>query len=758
MRHRLIASTCVLFLISVHLLFVQSNGRKLSRVADDLVGELQAIAKLSDLLRLHGFRSQETMQLLQPDDPDLLEILNTRKDYTLSEEELIRKKVASFFKLNTTAIGEKLQLLLRAHENMKHMYAANKNVIRSRNRTSQDIGVDCGRHRARYCSVCARKRTHSRKDCGGECVMSASGECVLKTATTAVKNDPQENWPAEGTFKKYFVEDVKRWLHQRDTSRCVRRKVLNGNCRRYTETNLGFDPFLGWVHSVRECQQLCANHSSGACEFFHLYKNGACFWRGGDMKEECTSSHGSGFLGPANCSGPLRGSIENHDVVFVGGPHFSGTSIVNKLLGQSDHASIMHDTGVAEDEGQHLQHVYPSATRCGGMAFGCNHDAHLTETSALLTPEATESILDSWGPHWNISKRILVEKSPPNVAHLRFLQRLFDRANRTFFVMTTRHPIGLLHGRIPTLGMSTKSLETRYKRVTAARLVKLLVSKLQCGLALHRTLLRDSFLTRNLRIYQIEHFMDNIHAGIQDISEFLSVDDIQENVVIGGVEPHKVKGNKTLLTPREHFLLHYPGHPSIIKLEAEHCPQSCNGFSCDEILAMAKSDPTLELGSNRLSCGFFERFFDCDCTNCACVATREETEKEKKAKLSEIKSKKIHDHHFHRSQQQSVNAEHVTTVPSFMLNDVHAEYGDMHHASRKLYLWGNRKQVRLDPQLTWNWMPAWLAILKDLRTPTSIQPHDIVTAVNMTELSRWVWAQVFIHEAQLLEDYEELLG
>jgi hypothetical protein len=94
---------------------------------------------------------------------------------------------------------------------------------------------------------------------------------------------------------------------------------------------------------------------------------------------------------------------------------------------------------VPEDEGQHLQDVYPTAGRLGGAGrFALNPESHRTEHSPLVNDESRERLLASWGRYWDDSKRVLVEKSPPNVISARFLRALFPSSR---FVMVVRHPI-----------------------------------------------------------------------------------------------------------------------------------------------------------------------------------------------------------------------------------------------------------------------------------------------------------------------------
>ena len=73
-------------------------------------------------------------------------------------------------------------------------------------------------------------------------------------------------------------------------------------------------------------------------------------------------------------------------LVFVGGLHRIGTTPLARCLAAHPQISGFEHTGVEEDEGQHLQTVYPPARAHGGPGrFALSAAAHLTETSPLLT-------------------------------------------------------------------------------------------------------------------------------------------------------------------------------------------------------------------------------------------------------------------------------------------------------------------------------------------------------------------------------------
>lgn len=150
-----------------------------------------------------------------------------------------------------------------------------------------------------------------------------------------------------------------------------------------------------------------------------------------------------------------------HDFVFIGGVHRSGTTILADCIGDHPEVSGLSDTGVPMNEGQFLQNVYaPAGTKrklwpirylspilptsfktrgYGGPGrFGFDPGSHLTENSPLVSPANAQSITRAWKPYWELDRRVLLEKSPPNLLRTRFLQALFPRSA---FIILLRHPI-----------------------------------------------------------------------------------------------------------------------------------------------------------------------------------------------------------------------------------------------------------------------------------------------------------------------------
>ena len=107
------------------------------------------------------------------------------------------------------------------------------------------------------------------------------------------------------------------------------------------------------------------------------------------------------------------------------------------MIGNLKEVSKFENTGFPEDEGQFLQSVMPLKDEFilpGRFAF--NKDAHFTEKSSLLLKK--DLLFDEWCNKWDMSKEVLLEKSPPNIIRTRFLQEVFPNS---MFITIIRHPI-----------------------------------------------------------------------------------------------------------------------------------------------------------------------------------------------------------------------------------------------------------------------------------------------------------------------------
>ena len=139
--------------------------------------------------------------------------------------------------------------------------------------------------------------------------------------------------------------------------------------------------------------------------------------------------------------------VRAHHFVFLGGLHRSGTTLLFRMLREHPEVSGFENNKVREewlapeDEGQFLQTVYPPAVFFGGPGkFAFAPEAHMTEESELLTPENKTLLAKQWFPFWDLNKRFLLEKSPPNLIWMRFLQSVFPGSS---YVAIERHPVAV---------------------------------------------------------------------------------------------------------------------------------------------------------------------------------------------------------------------------------------------------------------------------------------------------------------------------
>jgi hypothetical protein len=192
-----------------------------------------------------------------------------------------------------------------------------------------------------------------------------------------------------------------------------------------------------------------------------------------------------------------------HRLVFVGGLHRSGTTLLGRLIAQHPQVSGFAETGVPADEGQHLQTVYPTAKAHGGPGrFGFDGAAHLTEKSDLCTPKNAARLIESWTAHWDLTKPLLVEKSPPNLVRTRFLQGLFPDAS---FIVILRHPIAV-------------SLATQRWSQTSLR------SLLRHWLVCHETMADDRPHVERLLALTYEELVDDPAACLDRVFDFLAIE------------------------------------------------------------------------------------------------------------------------------------------------------------------------------------------------------------------------------------------
>ena len=209
----------------------------------------------------------------------------------------------------------------------------------------------------------------------------------------------------------------------------------------------------------------------------------------------------------------MRRPWSDHELLFISGLHRSGTTQLNATLSSHPEVSGFQDTGAPHDEGQHLQEVYPTARQHGGPGqFAFDPAAHLTEDSPLATPENAERLFEQWSRHWDLGRRVLVEKSPPNLIRMRFLQALFPDAR---FVVVLRHPV--------VTALATQKLATTWWMRRTFRAAQL-DDTLRHWFAAHRLMMEDLPAVRSRHVVRWEDLCRDTPGSLRGIAEFAGID------------------------------------------------------------------------------------------------------------------------------------------------------------------------------------------------------------------------------------------
>ncbi|CAM9993956.1 unnamed protein product, partial [Sphacelaria rigidula] len=259
--------------------------------------------------------------------------------------------------------------------------------------------------------------------------------------------------------------------------------------------------------------------------------------------------------------------IAGHTFLFVGGPHRGGTTILWKCLREHPLISGFGDrVGTDYSEGIFLQSVYPtfgiggekvhpvgrpttrrrSALAAGvenarGLgAYGFNPNHHLTEED--VTPRARTVLMNEWGYLWDLSRPVLMEKSPPNMIISTFLQEIFSAGDhprvdetaqtqmavpggkydgsdggsttRARFLFISRHPIAnaLALAKYLAGGLGSDGLPDMFEQV-----LHWVVS--------HEIMREDMERLEHARVIRFEDFVLDPQGHLAEIVEWLDVKD-----------------------------------------------------------------------------------------------------------------------------------------------------------------------------------------------------------------------------------------
>jgi len=195
--------------------------------------------------------------------------------------------------------------------------------------------------------------------------------------------------------------------------------------------------------------------------------------------------------------------MSEHTYVFIGGLHRSGTTLLARLLADHPEISGFRGTGAREDEGQHLQHTYAPARDFGGAGrFAFDARAHLVEVDDDTAARHRSELQEAWHPHWDLDRRVLIEKSPPNLIRMRYLQSVFPGAR---FILITRHPV-------------TTSLATKKWRRTQT-----LFSLIRHWLVAHGIATDDAKHLEHFLVVKYEDLVADPAVTLETVQRFLGV-------------------------------------------------------------------------------------------------------------------------------------------------------------------------------------------------------------------------------------------
>jgi hypothetical protein len=203
-------------------------------------------------------------------------------------------------------------------------------------------------------------------------------------------------------------------------------------------------------------------------------------------------------------------SVSRHRYIFVCGLHRSGTSVLFRALRDHPEVSGFHGTASPEDEGMHLQSVYLPSGRYGGAGeFGFHTEAHLTESSPLVTEENRRKLFSEWSRYWDLSKTYLLEKSPPNIIRARFLQAMFPNS---YFIVMLRLPLAVSY--------ATQKWYRKY-RINWRRFPRIFEHWLVC----HEIFREDQKYLDHSFVVKYEEFVAEPDKWVNNMYRFLGLSD-----------------------------------------------------------------------------------------------------------------------------------------------------------------------------------------------------------------------------------------
>jgi len=233
-------------------------------------------------------------------------------------------------------------------------------------------------------------------------------------------------------------------------------------------------------------------------------------------------------------------------ILTIGGAHRSGTTLVWDCI--TNHPEITgfgseFESGVSFSEGVLMQDVLPQHGVATELAIKSSHDyskemvgvgkyaladeesVHLTEQDKRVTVENFARLLNRYGSHWNLTKPVWVDKSPPAAVMSRAFQGIYNinvegaeepKVAPTKFLFTTRHPIANAYGHHNLLGGSD---------------VVPFDTLLRNFVQVHKYLMEDMrHLHNGPKLLKLEDFVSYPSKHLTEIFSWLGVDSSAETV------------------------------------------------------------------------------------------------------------------------------------------------------------------------------------------------------------------------------------
>ena len=123
--------------------------------------------------------------------------------------------------------------------------------------------------------------------------------------------------------------------------------------------------------------------------------------------------------------------------VFICGIHRSGTTMLENIIRDVFDVSVLR-ANVPENEGQHMQNIYPPDNKYGGPGrFAFSPYMHPSALSDFEGEETQYRIMSYWTPHVVGHSDVLLEKSPPNLTMIPWLRSVFPNS---YFIILSRDP------------------------------------------------------------------------------------------------------------------------------------------------------------------------------------------------------------------------------------------------------------------------------------------------------------------------------